>query len=508
MSRKLPNFSEIMSVNGTAKHFFEFDEFRVEVEERRLLHAGRPVTLASRDFDVLLALVQNFGQTIDKNDLMETVWEDTFVEEGNLNRHVSTLRRVLGDDPREQRFIKTIPKRGYRFTSDVREIVEQAETVSLENVSRSRVVITEETTEGFWTWPKLLVAAAVFGIVLVAGLGLYNLATSASGGRVESSAILQEKKPDTASSEAYDAYITGRHYWNKRTAADMREAVRYFQIAVDIDPDYAKAYAGLADAYLLGGSPEDTPYSAKDLAEKALALDDTLAEAHAARAYYLSAVEWDWAEAERAFQRAVELNPDYATARHWYAYHLASTDKPYEAMNEIRAANRIDPDSLIISTDVCHIYYLAGLYPFAIEQCRKVIESDPNFAEAHLRLGETYLQVDMFPEAIAEFQKASALGKNVKGQLGYAYAVSGRHEDARKILAEFEEDGRKGTLRSYAVVLCTYAALGNRERAFHWLEMAYKMHSGDLALIRTDPKFESLRSDPRFQDILRRMKLG
>jgi DNA-binding winged helix-turn-helix (wHTH) protein/TolB-like protein/Flp pilus assembly protein TadD len=315
------------------------------------------------------------------------------------------------------------------------------------------------------------------------------------------------RKHYTENRDAYDAYLRGRYFWNKRTAQDIREAVKYFRQAASRDPDYAQAYAGLADAYLLGGASEDKTFSAKDMARKALALDDTLAEAHTALAYYLSAVDWDWAGAETEFRSAIELDPNYATAHHWYAYHLASTGRLYEAAVEIRRAREIDPSSLIISTDAGHIAYLSGHYDEAITQYRKVLEIEPSFAEAHLRLGEVCVQTKMFAEALAEFQKAGALGKREKGFLAYAYAAQGERLSARKLLREKEEEVTVGHVGVY-LIASVYAALREYDHAFAWLEVAYKWRSGELALLKVDPIFESLRADPRFQDLLRRMNLA
>jgi DNA-binding winged helix-turn-helix (wHTH) protein/tetratricopeptide (TPR) repeat protein len=528
---------------------YEFGPFRLVPAERQLLRDGRPIALPPKAFDTLLILVQQSGHVLKKDELIQLVWPDAFVEDSNLNHYVSLLRRTLSPAINGEAYIETVRRFGFRFTAEVREITDEASAVLVHRHTRTHVVFKEEThEEGKHSLIERSVAEAdgrtqatpydrthnaatrasaphtmsrarsrllvsVLIIVIVGGglgaayFGYIRPAHSATG-KTASPSGRSPRRVATENPAAREAYLQGRSFWNKRTPADMRQAVKYFRDAVKADPNYAPAYAGMADAYLLGGVPDDeTQYSAKDLARKALALDDSLAEAHASLAYYLSAVDWNWAEAEAEFLRAIELNPNYATAHHWYAYHLASVGRLDEALTEIKRAQEIDQDSLIIKTDVGHVFYLGQNNIYALAQFEKVIERDPNFADAHLRLGQAYLQKDMFDEALAEFKKAEALGKDVRGWLAYTYAVSGQRDKTEQLLHELKEGVRKGELRAETAIARVHAALGEQDQAFAWLQQACERRDGELALLKTDPTFKHLHSDPRFAELVRRMGL-
>jgi tetratricopeptide (TPR) repeat protein len=247
----------------------------------------------------------------------------------------------------------------------------------------------------------------------------------------------------------------------------------------------------------------------KETAGRALELDDTLAEAHASLAYYSGAVEWNWQDAEKGFKRAIELNSNYATAHHWYAYHLAAMGRLEEAMVEIRRAQELDPLSLIIKTDVGHILYFAQRFDDAIAQYQRVLHMDANFAVAHWRLGEAYIEKGMHQEAVAELNEASRLGtEGPVGWLGYAHASAGRKHAAQRAVIELkglqEPDGGHYRFQIAAI----YTALGNHEEALAVLERTCEARdSGELVLIKVDPRLEKLRSHPRFVSLLSRMKL-
>ena len=313
----------------------------------------------------------------------------------------------------------------------------------------------------------------------------------------------------TTNPQAYEAYLKGRFFWNKRTGDDFKKAIEYFEQAIRIAPNYAQAYAGLADSFAFMDADRAR---AKAALMKALELDDTLAEAHTSLALNMLA-EWKWPEAGREFRRAVELNPNYAAARHWYAYYFAAVGDMENALAEIRRAQELDPLSIIINTDAGQMFYYAQQYDRAIEQLRKAIEMDPSFVMAHVRLAEAYAQNGMGDEAIAEFQKVLSLpgGLNLTvGVIGYAYAVSGKRAEAVKMLGEWEgQIGRAPQRMGYPYWLATvHAALGERDRAFRWLDKAYEQHHAEMLLIKVEPRFNSLRGDARFADLLRRMNLA
>jgi tetratricopeptide (TPR) repeat protein len=319
----------------------------------------------------------------------------------------------------------------------------------------------------------------------------------------------------TENPEAHQLYLKGRYYWNRRTGETLKRATGYFQQAIEKDPGYALAWAGLADCYIVYPSigvlpPREAVPRAKEAAGKALALDDTLSEPHAALAYAKTYYDWDWPGAEREFRRAIELNPNYATARHWYSLYLGATRRLDEAIIEAKRAQEADPLSLVISTHAGMAFYLARRYDQAIEQLHKALEMDPNFPGAHLFLGLVYGQVARGEEAIAQFRQAVSLAGGEPQDLGlrgHAYAVWGKRAEAQKMLAELKDRSKRSYEEPFEIALL-YAGLGDKTQSLEWLEKAYEDHSFRLAWIQVWPQLDSLRGEPRFQDLLRRMGLG
>jgi len=311
--------------------------------------------------------------------------------------------------------------------------------------------------------------------------------------------------------EAYEAYLKGRYFWNKRTADGLKKAIDYFNQAIEKDPNYAQAYTGLADSYALLGdweygvlAPKEAFPRAKAAATKALELDNTLGEAHTSLAFSLDLFDWDWASAEKEFRRAIELNPGYATAHHWYAWHLSEMGRNREAIAEMRKAQNLDPLSLIIGADVAEILLVAHSYDQAIEQSRKTIDLDPNFAVGHYELGQALVQKHMYKEAIAELQKAIELSggsTTCTSNLAFAYAASGRRKEAVKILSDLKNRSKQNA----SEVALMYVGLDEKDQAMTWLEKAYEQRFNPSILLR--PAFDPLRSDPRFQNLVRRIGL-
>jgi len=282
-----------------------------------------------------------------------------------------------------------------------------------------------------------------------------------------------------------------------------------FRRAAAIDPNYALAYVGMADCQLLGGSTPATTETAKDLALKAIALDDRTAEAHATLAYYLGAVEWNWLEAEKEFEKSIALDPAYPTARHWHAYNLASVGRMNEALAEIQKARELDPSSVIINTDVGHILYLAGRVDEAISQYLSALQMNSDFRVARWRLGEAYAQKHRYDEAVTELKRAITLdggGKStIELWIGQAAAVNGRREQALEILSRWQPDAEARS--QWYSVASIYAALGDSDSAFAWLEKGFRAHDGQLALIKVDPMLKGVRADPRYGVLLKRLNL-
>lgn len=311
--------------------------------------------------------------------------------------------------------------------------------------------------------------------------------------------------------EAYEDYLRGRYFWNKRTTDGLKRAVGYFDRAVDEDPTYAPAYAGLADTYALLGDweygvlpPSDAYPKAKAAALKALELDNSLSEAHTSLAFAQDVYDWDWASAEKEFKRAIELNPGYATAHHWYASHLSELGRNNEAIAEAKKAESLDPLSLIIGADKAGIFLIARRNDEALEQSRKTVDMDPNFPIAHLELGQAFVQTHKYKEAIGEFQKARELSggsSSCTSNLAYAFAVSNRRADALSILNEL----KARPTRNSAEIALIYVGLGDNDSAMNWLGKAYEEHFNPSILAR--PAFDPLRNDTRYEQLVRRIGL-
>ncbi len=346
-------------------------------------------------------------------------------------------------------------------------------------------------------------------------LALQNTVARAIAEQIRTTLNHQEKaaleKSKAVNPEAYEAYLKGRYFWNKRTGDGLKKAIDYFSLAIEKNPNYAEAYAGLADSYALSGdweyailSPQEASPRAKAAATRALALDDSLGEAHASLAFAMDLYDWDWASADREYQRAIALDPGYATAHHWYAWHLLVMGRNGEGFFELRKAESLDPLSLIISADLADALCIAHLYDESVQQSRKTLEMDPNFALAHYQLGQAFQQKHMHEEAIAELQRAIELsGSNAtfNSNLAYAYAASGRRDQALKIAKELET--RQG--HADANIALIYVGLGDKDQAMIWLNKAYQGRFNPSILLR--PAFDPLRSDARFQDLLRRIGL-
>jgi tetratricopeptide (TPR) repeat protein len=318
-------------------------------------------------------------------------------------------------------------------------------------------------------------------------------------------------KHDTTNPEAYQFYLRGRYYWEKRTAENLKKGIDQFQQAADKDPNYALAYVGLADCYLLledyVGTPASETYpKAKAFAQRALQFDSSLAEAHTSLAYVYSNL-WQWEQAEEEFKRAIKLNPNYPTAHHWHYLYLLDLGRIDEAMAEIKRAHELDPLSLVIGTTLTYAYFVEGDVNSSIAQGKRVIDLDPNFPRAHEYLGLAYLKQRRHSEGIAELEKAVELsGREPLRDLGYGYAISGGRAEALAVLRELEGKYEKHEAIGQDLA-AVYAGLGEKDQAFAWLEKDFQARSGLLARIRWIPPFESLRSDPRYADLVRRMGL-
>ena len=616
--------------------FYEFGPFRLDPTEHVLLRDGRPVPLRPKVFDLLLVLVENRGHLVDKEQLMSSVWTEQFVEEGNINKNISMLRQALGENG-DQKFIETVPKRGYRFVADVREVTDDKTTQK--SLSQPPGVFRRTLTRSRNWISLLIVALMVVGVIVYRGfirkahpavsppitsiavLPFQNLSNDStqdyfvdgmtdaligdlakisalrvisrtssmhfkgsnkslpqiaaelnvdavvegtvqrSGDRVHVRAQLIRAASDshlwaadydrdvgdlldlqsevaraiagevrikitpseqrllsakrTVPRAAVDNYLQGVYFLNRKTEGDLRKAVGYYESAIAADPQYAQAYAGLADCYnqlgtaFIGVLPAlQGRQTAENAARKALEIDDNVAEAHSALGY-INHFNWNWSAAEQEFKRAIELNPNYAIAHRYYSHYLISLGRVDEAIAEINRAQELDPMSLTISSSRGYILENARRYEEAIEQLRRVLEVDPNNYQAHWALALTYLANQQVNEAIAPAEKAVTESERTPaalGVLGLAYGLAGRKREANQILKEILSLQKKRYVTPMAIVFVCIG-LGDNDQAFAWLEKAYEERSNHIAFFKVNPTVDPLRSDPRFGELLRRIGL-
>ena len=573
-----------------ASPVYEFNGFRLIPSERLLLRNGGAVPLTHKVFDILLLLVRNSGQLIEKQEMLHAVWPQQFVEEHNLTVSMSALRKALGETHDKHEYIETVPKHGYRFIANVREIsgdrdpeaslsgIHSLAVLPFVNVGadRSAEYLCDGITESIITSLSQLSQLRVMAYSTVfrykggnvdpqdvgRGLGVRSIVL----GRVlrldaklsistelvdvttgwqlwgehydrEPSDLLSVQheiareisenlrlrltgeqkrllaKRYTDSTEAYHLYLQGRYNWNKRTPSGTQKAVDYFEHAIRHDPHYALAYAGLADSYNLmagnsGFPPRETFPKAKAAALKALEIDNTLAEAHTSLSLVRYLFDWEWSAAEEGFQRAIELNPNYATAYHWYGEYLVLSRRFDEGFEELIQAQALDPLSLPINADIGQYYFFTRQYERAVEQLRSALELEPNFVRALALLGWTFEQMGRFDEAIANFEQATALSGSrtlIVAGLGHAHAVSGNRAEALKILAALKEQSSRSYVSPYEIAVI-HAALQENEQAFAFLEEACDDHSVWLSWLEVDPRLDTLRDDVRFENLLARVQ--
>lgn len=319
--------------------------------------------------------------------------------------------------------------------------------------------------------------------------------------------LLIDKTP-TKDAAAHDLYLQGRYHWRKGTEEELRNAIRYFERAVEIDRNYASAYVGLADCYI--GlcdegclNPKEAYQKIEPLVRKALELDDKLPEAHATMALLLQDYQWNWEGAERGFRRAVELNPNWSIVCQSYGVHLAIRGRFMQAITEIKRAEELDPYSIDIHDCAAEIYRCANHADSAIEECTRMLELDPSFVPAYVKLGKTYLQKSMLEEGLNAMEKAFELshgGLLVKSWLAYAYGVVGRKDDAEAIIAELEQNSAGRYVSPFNIAI-VYAGLKDADATIRWLLKAYDHHTSTISKIKVDPMFDFIRSDSRFVEL-------
>jgi DNA-binding winged helix-turn-helix (wHTH) protein/TolB-like protein/Tfp pilus assembly protein PilF len=615
-----------------------FADVVVELDRYCLVKGGESKKITPRAFEVLNYLIEHRERVVEKQELFERIWKESFVSDNSLTRAIKEIRQVIGDNADAPRYIETVPKRGYRFIAEIGDapgenvgtpntvLAEQAEVPSdrghglnrkvavmaiglvsialvlvliswwMSGRNRQQVtqmprtiavlpfkpLVTDRRDEAFEIGmaDTLITRLSNLRQIIVRPTGAIRKYSSldqdpmAAGQEQQVDAVLEgslhregdkvrvtarlidvrdgsslwsdhydeyftdiftaqdsisEKiakalapeltgaertrlaKRYTESTEAYQAYVKGRYFMDKRTEEGFQKAIEYFQKAIEKDAKYALAYAGLADCHrFLGGygilPPKETYPKAKAAAMKALALDDQIAEAHTVLAVAKARYDWDWAGAEKDFKRALELNPGYAGAHQWYAvFSLVIAEKFDDAIAEVKRAQELDPLSLNTGVKVAIVNYFARRFDQSIEQSGKLLEMDPRFIQTYEFLGRAYEQKGRYEEAIAAFHEALKLRSDYThclGPLGRAYAVSGRQIEARKILDQLKGLSRRRYVMPYHIATI-YAALGDKDQAFAWLQKAYDERDDRLMFLKVDPFWDSLRSDPRYAILVR-----
>jgi len=617
-----------------ATDLYEFGPFQIDTQNRLLFRDGQPVPLKPKVIDTLLLLVENSGRVLEKDELIEKLWPETFVDEANLTQNIYVLRKALTTGADSTSYIETIPRRGYRFTGDVKKISAGATVVEAETgttrttgtgprwmwvavgvalvailgalafrllASRSRPAVSSSSVKSLAVLPfrpltggseddyigqgmadalitklsntqrlnvrptsavlrynnanidpiaagrALDVEAVLDGKVQRVGdrvrvtvqllrvadgaslwadqydedfTGIFALQDSISAQAARSLTLQLTgneaalmRKHYTQNAKAYESYLQGRYFWNKRKTASFRKAIEYFEQALAVDSNYALAYAGLADSYIRlneSGAPmnEEAVPKAKAAIMKALAIDDSLGEAHATLGFIKFRHDWDFAGADSEFKRAVELNPNYSEAHQWYAFYLLAVGKTNEADAEIKRGQELDPLSVSFNSNLAIYLFFRHDFERSITQARKTLEMEPDFSQARATLGLSYEQKSSNKEAIAELTKAQQASGDVAmaSWLGHALAQDGQTKEARRILSEIEEYAKKNYVPPYNLAVL-HVGLGERQQAMDLLEKGFADRSLRPVWVKFDPRLDGLRQDGQFLQLIQRMGL-
>ena len=632
-----------MPTNG---NFYRFDHVSVDCKNFRVQKGGQIVTLTPRAFDVLVFLAKNGGRVVEKQEIFDEVWKETFVSDNALTKIIKEIRHALDDDANHPRYIETVPKRGYRLIAELALPDDSIKTPLAEDAA-SLIREPQTETDSSPTWSRSYNNRFVLftGLVIVAVglLSLYFLTGSKASDKdaasepIDSIAVLpfenaaqdanaeylsdgiteslinrlsllsnlkvasrsaafrykgkeqdaqkigselnvrsvltgsvkqvgsqlvinvslddalsdrhiwgeqyvrefsdilnlqneiaqdvtaslrlkltqpeqeQLSKHETNSSEAYDLYLKGQYEWKKHTLDDLQKGIVYYNQALEKDPNFALAYAGIATCYTVLGNnylpPHEAYQKAEDYAAKALAIDGTLADAHSAmgavRLYY----DWNWPEAKKELKQAQTLNPNDGDAHLLYGDYLDAMGRFDEAKSETARAKDIDPLSVMFNTNSGIAFYYARQYDEAIDRLNNTIDLEPRFVNAYVYLGQAYEQKGAYDKAIETFEKGISNSERhplLISSLGHTYALAGEQDKAKKALAELIEISKQHYVSPYLMAV-VYAGLGDKEQTLTWLEKGYKDRSFLMIWLKVEPQFDPLRGDPRFNDLLKRI---
>lgn len=497
LAREILGDFSVRLMEKKLKGLYEFADFRLDAEERLLLRAGEVVPLPPKAFDLLLALVEQPSHLLEKEVLLKTVWPDTFVEENNLADNISRLRKTLGEGEHGLKFIETVPRRGYRFVAEVKELNDaDAASVAIPSTALGAPAASAAFIPArlkLRQRPEIFLVA--FGFLV---LTLF------------SAALYWRFKP-AARAEVEQLEFKGNFFVGRWTEDEIRQGIEYYNQAIALAPNSASAYEGLATGWNflsdLHVSPREAMPKAKAAAVNALQRDEKSAQAHVAMGVIKMQYEWDGSGAEQEFKRALALAPEYATAHQLYGWYLIALGRFPAAQAEMQQALGTDPLNDFGLWGVGDSFYFARQYEQAIEQYRRAISVAPKMYWSRLMLGCAYVQQGKFSEALVELQQARRLNDSPQplAALGHTYAAAGQRAEAQAVLAELQTLAQHKYVSPYDVATI-YAALGEKEQALDWLEKAHADRCGWLAWwLKVDPKFDSLRAEDRFVALLRRV---
>jgi tetratricopeptide (TPR) repeat protein/DNA-binding winged helix-turn-helix (wHTH) protein len=502
---KAPGGKSLNGKDRPARKIVRFGVFEADFEAGELRRAGVRVKIQAQPFRVLTLLIERTGELVTRDEIVKELWGDgTFVDfDQSVGAVIRKLRLALSDSAIAPRYIETLRHKGYRFLLPIQT----------DHAPQQPVPPSAGQQRGALPWLGLsLLSIALTGCATAAAL-IFSVWSARPSESTTShrSAITQQIPEQPRNVDAWLAYQKGRYLWKTRTAPALEKSIEYFQRAVNLDPDYAAAYAGLADAYVIlnfytGRHRRISIDRARAASGRALKLDDSLAEAHATQAYIKFYYEWDWRGAETAFKKAIALNPTYATAHQWYAEYLFFMGRSQEALRVINRAHELDPQSVVISLQLASPYMFSRDYATAIEKIREALRLDPETPLGIFMLATCYEQLGRFDESLAEYRKIAGTSLGLTG-LGYVYGRSGRQHEARRILQQLLDASKRDELSAYHVAR-VYAGLGDTSQTFAWLRKARITRDERMVMVKVDPKLDMLRADPLFSALLRKLGLA